>query len=689
MSPPRPARIPVATPLDALIHIVGVALAACLWAWSSESGYVFGQDNQLVHLVELRRALEPGFLANDWFLNAGGEGVRHAYLWLLAGLSRLVGTEWAVFLVWCAQIGLVAMGGYRLGRALHGDRAAAYLAAAFCIFAPGGTLGDSWLVRESLNPGPLAKALGLLGLALSLERSWWSLGALVAATLVHVQVGVEVTALVAFAWIVRVVRAWHRAEPVPSLRPALVAAGVYLAVALPAVLPLLGGGRGLPPDELRVLVAEFRFPWHYLVSCAYPPNFVPVVGLILAGLVAMRLGGFRRASAALGAALALVALAFAVLLVTGGLDPGWRPAWTAVIFLFGLAAATELAGVGEASGSPARDAGRRATGAELAAMGGALLGCVLTAWVFVEVWPLAVALDLRLLRTTVFLKAIALVLVAGPLARAFVSGRPVEALLAALAVLGLFTGRLVPVVGALTGLALLPRFGRGAGALAGLGIAAGIGFALVGAGALREPLALVAIGFLAIGLLARLGVFAGPARRRGAAGTLALLTVVGLLLPGPGRALSARLELARRGGGDLERLAQWTRAHTEPDAVFLVPPGAASWRLVAERAVVADLKAVPFRPAAIREWHERMAALAGRPRAAPSQLTRELRVPRCAWPLQALGRGYTSLDVAQLGALGGTYGARYVVRDDGAPLPLPLLHREGAAALYLLPPPSE
>ena len=43
--------------------------------------------------------LDPTFLAHDWFLNAGGEGVRHGYLGTLAALSRVVGVPKAVLLL--------------------------------------------------------------------------------------------------------------------------------------------------------------------------------------------------------------------------------------------------------------------------------------------------------------------------------------------------------------------------------------------------------------------------------------------------------------------------------------------------------------------------------------------------------------------------------------------------------------
>jgi Domain of unknown function (DUF6798) len=671
--------------VDGLIHAAGIALAIAVWALTAETGYQFGQDNHLVHLVELRRTLDEGFLRHDWFLNAGGEGVRHAYLQLLAPLARLVGPALAAFTLWCLQTGLVAVGAYRLGRALHGERGAAYLAAALALFVPDLTLGDHWLVRESLNPGPLAKALALLALALYFDRRRAGLAALVAATLIHVQVGIQAAGLVAVMWTARCVRAWRAGEATPTLRPAGLAAACVLGAAAAAILPLLGPGEGLESAERWVLVAQFRFPWHYLASCWFPPHYAGFAGLGVAGVLAMRLGGFRRRSLALAVLLGGVALALIAAAQAGWLDARWSAAWLELGAVFGLAALGEALAPGPGAAEPGP--GDRAV--ELLALGGALIACVVAAWVFIEVIPLDLALGLRLLRTTVFWKAVALVVIAGPVARALVRGPVSEALPAACAVVALLTGRLVLVVAALAGLDVARRLGGRRGSLVSLLIAAAIATVLGRSGAIHEPPAILAGGLLAAAGLARLGAFAGPGRRRAVGGALALVALGSVAIAAPRLGLAGRLSLERRvPGGDLEQLALWARTETESDAVFLVPPHAASWRLVAERAVVVDLKAVPFGRAAMREWHERIADLAGRSGRSPSALVRDLALPRCRWPLGPLARAYAALDGAEVRRLAAKYSARYVVREGGAPLPFRIRHREGTAVLYDLTDPE-
>ena len=89
-----------------------IVLAIFAWTWTSDTGYVFDHGNQLVHLVELNRALDPAFLAHDWFLNAGGEGVRHVYLGTSPRCPGSVGIPNAVLLLWVVQIALLAIAGY-------------------------------------------------------------------------------------------------------------------------------------------------------------------------------------------------------------------------------------------------------------------------------------------------------------------------------------------------------------------------------------------------------------------------------------------------------------------------------------------------------------------------------------------------------------------------------------------------
>jgi len=56
----------------------------------------------------------------------------------------------------------------------------------------------------------------------------------------------------------------------------------------------------------------------------------------------------------------------------------------------------------------------------------------------------------------------------------------------------------------------------------------------------------------------------------------------------------------------LTRLTNWVKTNTPTDSVFIIPPQMEEFRLLADRAVVADWKAFPFQKQGMWQWHQRM-----------------------------------------------------------------------------------
>ena len=663
--------------------VTAIVLAIFAWSWTSDTGYAFDHGNQLVHLVELGRALDPTFLAHDWFLNAGGEGVRHVYLGTLAVLARVVGVPNAVLLLWFVQIALLAIAGYQLGRALHGARAAGYLAAALCVLVPGPALADHWLVRGDLHPALVAKALALLALGRWLAGRRGAVPALLGAILIHVQVGAQAAGLLAVGWAARAAWRWRHGEPAPALGRSLLIGSTLGAVILAALWPMLRSGPALDAEFLQLVVARFRFPWHFIPSCLNPTEVARFVLLGLTGLLALRLAGLRRSHWSVAIVLLELALIGIVAAALGRIGALWHLPWlelTMGVILTALAEGVDLRARRGATPEPWTE-----RGAEVTAIGAALVAGLVAGVVFVEVVPLALAVDLRLLRLSVFAKALALCAVAGPLARALMRGSATEAIAAAVATLALLAGEPLPALLGLAVLALAPALRPREAFLWSL---AGIALAILYLGALQgfdgRRLAVGAALLVAAGI-GRAGWLSvdGPARdRRLAVAALALAGAVATIaVTAPGLAGRApQLPFT-----DLDRLAWWARDHTERDGVFLVPLHAFGWRRYAERAVVAELGAVPFGRTAMREWLQRIADVGGLPGRAPRAFLAELGAPACVWPIQPLARGYDALGPREIGALATRYGARYVVREDSTPLPWPVLHREGRFTLYAIP----
>ena len=87
-------------------------------------------------------------------------------------------------------------------------------------------------------------------------------------------------------------------------------------------------------------------------------------------------------------------------------------------------------------------------------------------------------------------------------------------------------------------------------------------------------------------------------------------------------------------------------ARTDPDSLFIVPPNMISFRLFAKRAVVAENKAVPYRPDETLEWHERLKTICGE---------------EYAGSLQEMEKGYALMDQDRLRRAAAKYGVDYVV----------------------------
>jgi hypothetical protein len=453
---------------------------------------------------------------------------------------------------------------------------------------------------------------------------------------------------------------------------------------LVAVLwPVFQSGPPLEAEFLH-LVARFRFPWHLVPSCLEPVGVAAFVTLGLAGLLALRLAGLRRSQWTIAAILGALALTGIVLAQLDRVEPAWQAVWSV------LALASTLTAVAEAMdalrvrrGIPERAWTERGT--VVTAVAAALVAGLAAGVLFVEVVPLGLAVELRLLRLSVFAKALALVVIAGPLAGAMFLGPASEAIVAAVSTLALLAGQPLPALLGLTVLdlapAVSPRWARLV-TLAGAALAAVTLAVLGGLDGRRLTLGAAVLVAAWIGRTGWLDAGAPDRERRLALTSLVLASAAAaLLISAPG--LAGRTALPPP--NDLDRLASWARAHTERDAIFLVPLDALGWRRHAERAIVVDLGAVPFGRTAMREWLQRVADVGGYRGRDPRTFLTELRVPACAWPIGPLARGYAAQSVAELGALAGRYGARYAVREGSAPLPWAVLHREGRFTLYAIP----
>lgn len=114
-----------------------------------------------------------------------------------------------------------------------------------------------------------------------------------------------------------------------------------------------------------------------------------------------------------------------------------------------------------------------------------------------------------------------------------------------------------------------------------------------------------------------------------------------------------------------EAAGDWARHKTPADAVFLTPPNAKWFRVIAERSVIAD-SCIPFPEPAMVEWYERLRVCFGIPKR------------KGAAAFAEMDRSYKRIDDAKLGALRAQYGATHALLYNETETALPVIHTNGA-----------
>lgn len=581
--------------------IIGLAVAAGL----AVHGYVFGVGDMAEVLPQVRHMLDPTHLAADWLVDATtGLGASRGWFVALMALAVSFLGEQTAF--WLAQLAILAA----LGGALFawtwlrsGMLGAAAASAVVVTTIDMGTLGRSALLTDAAVPSTLAWAGIAWALVAADRRRWFTTGLLVAATtFIHPQLGVGGAALVGGWLLLR--------GDLPSRRAwCLLFVGWMpsLVVLVPTVLGQLGSS--VPAEaQLRILV-EMRNPWHYLPSTWLRTEwFSFAAGIATAAILIIgrpRLAGIDRLLALLVPIIALGYLLTEVVPVMPfvKLQP------------FRLTVIVQLV---------------------IALGAGAAIGRLWVTW-----HGRAIALTMLLLLTTADVVhptvAVATVL-AAILARVALETQRPGPITAAVLMLGA-AGVATPAV------TIAAAGGEWAPVTATVIGVAAVGLAHLAAGRSRRIvrpagrwLAASAAGGLAAVVLVMLSAIAFDIVRppEGVRSTVA--PMLGTLRPSPLRPATP-----------LDDIANWARATTDADAVFIVPPLYSEFRVRSERAIVVDFKAFVFDPDGMVEWLERMQAIAGRSLSLGA-----------AWAAE-LDAAYRDQTAAGLSAAARRYGADYVV----------------------------
>jgi len=535
-----PAPAPRLRPVDlALFCLIAGGLAA-LW------GYTYGTGDQVEQLPIILRAVNPGFLANDFFTNASAAfGPRTFYAHLIALLARLAPLTSVMFALTALSNGFIAWVSARAAlRLFDGSPRAALLAAGLVLTTRTFWLGaGNSLYGTALVPELLAMPLLLGALTAALEERPIPAALLAGlGSLIHPLVGLE-TGAVALAGLAAAALWRHDFKGRP-LRHWGLAAALLAAFAALSLVPYARETR-IDSRTFVEIVAVFRHPHHYL-----PSTF-----------------------------------------------PLWQYAQAALFLLGAGLAALSTAGTFSGLRRAARFLAALALILALACLGG---------WLFVEVWPSRLWTTAQTFRLLFMLKWLGLLLAAGAAAHAWEERSPDTGLWLAAALSPVALG-ITSISLAMR--SWFARRNRPAPLLDFPILLFAVLFILrIDTPDLRD-VTLLAL-FAAGAHLRLAAASPWPARAAFAvasAGVAAALLVAAPRLPAAyATQLPAPAFTVAAQQGEEVDLANYARKNTPAGAVFLTPPNFGSFRLLARRAIVVDFKAFPFQDAAMLDWRRRL-----------------------------------------------------------------------------------
>lgn len=542
--------------LKLLIFCLAAGLLATLW------GYDYSAGNAEEQLPFILRALDPAYLANDFFTNTYSQyGPRIFFSEFVAFFAGIVSLESALFfLTLSANVAIAFLSGLIADFFFPKSRFSVFLAAAGVLSIKTFWLGYSNIIyRNFLEPEHLAMPLILLGCFFILKKKLVLASILFGvASLFHTLLGLELGWILfgslIILWIVQKIR---KQEPSTSIKQLVVSTVILTAFSVALLYPYLLQS-SIPSDEFIHLVAYIRHPHHYLPSTfelwQYGQAAVYIVGFALVYRLALK----RSRSLGDQKSLYFIVGGLIVLLCVGG-------------------------------------------------------------YLFVEVWPSRLWVSAQMFRLLFIIKWFSIVLISGWVGDIIENPSQNESRLsgvtAGIALITPITLAFLPLAQCFRG-SIFPRLKISQRLLQPIVILLLtiilivfykpelrtwliflILFAVIWImyAAKWKPIGLLAAVVLPLGLSAVFLIFAAT----GSAPAFLKYQVPVFSL--------------FKTSGEAAEVATFAKANTPPDAIFYTPPRMGEFRYMADRAIVVDFAAYPFQDLSMQEWYRRIADCYGVP----------------------------------------------------------------------------
>ncbi len=535
--------------LPLLAFCLAAGLLATLW------GYNYTLGNAEEQLPFIFRAMDPSYLANDFFTNTYAQyGPRTIFSEFVAFFTRLLPLTAVLFsLTFLANSAIAYLSALIAGHFFKRSKFSMFLAAAAVLSLKTFWVGYSnILYRNYLEPEHLAMPLVLLGFFWILKRKFPLAGlAFGLASLFHLLLGLELGwILLSVAVVETILQKLRQPSSAQKWKPLLAGCLVLAAFSAGLLIPFLLQP-SIPADEFINLVAHVRHPHHYLPSFFEPWQY---------GQAALYLLGFG--------------------------------------IMFWL--------------SSKRSDTLRANQRYLLLIGGSIALLCLGGYLFVEIWPSRLWTTAQMFRLPYIIKWFSLVLMAGYVGEVIESAENWNIKLLGVTLgISFLSPAALATVSLIVGLrqmfskrTTLPRWLLRSEWLAVITLILVVLFRPDFRAWALFCLLFSVIGFMtlfhwkrSIQIISYSGILL----------VSGIMLLFGLLITPPEKFKNETPNFALYSTtGELVDLAGYARNNTPVDAVFLTPPKFGEFRTIAERAIVVDFVAYPFQDQAMREWYQRI-----------------------------------------------------------------------------------
>ena len=261
-------------------------------------GYQFNTGDQSEHLPQVYRMLNPSLYPNDFFLNHFDQTftVRTYWIYLVFGVSKVIGVEWACFSLYFGSIYFTILAWMFITRHLTESKFASIIASLLFLFAFNNfTVGGNTLLGQIFVGSTMAEAIASWGIYFWLNNKKQRGAIFIGIScLFQVLVGLQLFVLLSLLHFLT-------EKNIKSYSRYLIYLGYFLLVASPMLFPLIyrQSFHTQKAADLSVFYETLfiqRAPWHYIPSLFPMKDYFKLLALSIVGFISLK---FQRPNARL------------------------------------------------------------------------------------------------------------------------------------------------------------------------------------------------------------------------------------------------------------------------------------------------------------------------------------------------------------------------------------------------------